>query len=84
MGAWILGIAWVGLNIGLPNWMLRLTGQQTNAPYIATWFAVSGLIYAIGGLFGGMLFDRYRRCGLTWPWYFSLDYYRTILLVGWL
>ena len=59
-GAWIAWAAFAGLNIGLPNLMLKL-GGESKAAYIATYFAISGLIYAIATIAGGYVFDELRE-----------------------
>ena len=45
-GAWVVGIAWLGLNIGQPNLMLKLAPQHANTSYIAVWFTLTGLSVA--------------------------------------
>lgn len=56
-GAWLLWVAYVGLNVGLPAAMLSLAPADKTAPHIGIYFAVSGLAYGLGAIFGGMLFD---------------------------
>jgi MFS family permease len=84
VGAWVMWIAWVGLNIGQPGLMLKLAPRQTNTPYIALWFTVTGLCYAASTILGGLLFDRYRDFTFTWAGRFTLDYYQMAFLLGWL
>ncbi len=82
IGAWILWIAYAGLNVGLPNLMLKLAPGQSNTPYIAAYFTVTGLCYAGNTILGGWLFDRYGRSTFS---FFggSLDYNHWIFLLGW-
>ena len=54
-GAWVLWIAYAGLNVCLPNLMLKLSPERSNAPYIATFYAVTGLCYAASTVVGGLL-----------------------------
>jgi hypothetical protein len=82
-GASVMSIAWVGLNIGQPNLMLKLAPRQTNTPYIALWFSVTGLCYAASTVLGGLLFDRYREVSFTCLGRFVLDYYHLAFLLGW-
>ncbi len=56
-GAWILWIAYAGLNVALPNVMLKLATPGDNSRYVATYFAVSGLCYGLGSLAGGLVYD---------------------------
>ena len=81
-GAWVMSIAWVGLNIGQPNLMLKLAPRQTNTPYIAVWFSVTGLCYAVSTVLGGLLFDHYREVSFTLG-RFVLDYYHLSFLLAW-
>ena len=62
IGAWVLWIAYAGLNVCLPNLMLKLSPERSNAPYIAAFYAVTGLCYAASTIVGGALVDQ---CG-TW------------------
>ena len=84
VGAWLLWIAWVGLNIGQPNLMLKLAPRHADTPYIAVWFTVTGLCYAASTIVGGVLFDRYRDFTFTWFGHFRLDFYQTAFLAGWM
>lgn len=82
IGAWTCWIAWAGLNIGLPNLMLKIAPGESNTPYIATWFAVADLCHGLSTILGGVLFDKYRNTvfgtlGIT------LDYYHVAFLFGW-
>ena len=60
-GAWVAWIAYAGLNVCLPNLMLKLSPQRSNTPYIATYFAITGLCYAASTIIGGWLFDEYAE-----------------------
>jgi len=82
VGAWILWIAYAGLNIALPNLMLKLSPGQSNTPYIAAYFTVTGLCYAANTILGGWLFDRYGKSSFEFLGN-TLDYNQWIFLVGW-
>jgi predicted MFS family arabinose efflux permease len=84
IGAWVMWIGWVGLNIGQPNLMLKLAPRQTNTPYIALWFTATGLFYAASTILGGMLLDRYSGASFTWLGRWVLDYYQTAFLLSWI
>jgi MFS family permease len=87
-------IAYAGLNIGLPNLMLKLASGQSsgatgclsasasNTPYIAAYFTVTGLCYAANTILGGWLFDRYGNSTFIFLGG-SLDYNQWIFLIGW-
>ena len=62
IGAWVLWIAYAGLNVCLPNLMLKLAPPQANASYVAAFHAVTGLCYAANTILGGVLVDHYK----TW------------------
>jgi MFS family permease len=82
VGAWILWIAYAGLNVALPNLMLKLSPGQSNTPYIAAYFTVTGLCYAANTILGGWLFDRYGKSSFEFLGN-TLDYNQWIFLVGW-
>jgi MFS family permease len=82
VGAWVLWIAFAGLNVCLPNLMLKLSPERSNAPYIAAFYAVTGLCYAASTIVGGALVDR---CG-TWTFSFCgsrIPFFAYLFLFGW-
>jgi hypothetical protein len=96
VGAWILWIAYAGLNIALPNLMLKLAPGQSgagatagssssasNTPYIAAYFTVTGLCYATNTILGGWLFDRYGKSSFELLGG-TLDYNQWIFVIGWI
>lgn len=85
-GASTLFIAYAGLNIGIPNLLLRLSppGEQKNE-YIASYYAWAGLAYGVGSLLGGQLFDW----AAAWRWSMDvagwrLDHFTWFFVIGWL
>jgi predicted MFS family arabinose efflux permease len=60
-GAWACWIAWVGLNIGLPNLVLGLSPRRADTPYIAVWLATTGFCHFLSTVWGGSLLDRYGQ-----------------------
>jgi MFS family permease len=84
VGAWTMWIAWVGLNVCLPNLMLKLSPSESNTPYIATYFAVTGLCVALSTVIGGVLFDLCRHERVALPGGLVLDYYHYSFLLGWI
>jgi hypothetical protein len=83
-GAWTMWIAWVGLNVCLPNLMLKLSPGESNTPYIATYFAVTGLCLALSTVLGGVLFDLCRHESVFLFGGLVLDYYDYSFLLGWI
>jgi MFS family permease len=83
VGAWVVWVAYAGINVCLPNLMLKLSPVESNTPYIAMYYAVTGLCYAVNTVVGGVLLDHYGDC--TWTCLgFALDYYQGIFLLGWI
>jgi MFS family permease len=83
VGAWGVWIAYAGINVCLPNLMLKLSPGESNTPYIATFYAVTGLAYAANTILGGALFDWLgdRTCTCFGV---QIGYYQGIFLLGWL
>jgi len=84
-GAWVVWIAYAGLNVCLPNLMLKLSPGDANTPYIATYYAVTGLCYAAATIVGGVMLDRFRDA--SWTLFgdaVALDFYQGSFLFGWL
>jgi MFS family permease len=84
IGAWVVWIAYAGLNVCLPNLMLKLSPRDSNTPYIATYYTATGLCYAASTIAGGELFDRLQDAtfvlfggALVW------DFYQVSFLMGW-
>lgn len=84
-GAWMMWVAYVGLNVGLPQAMLSLAPRRKSAPHIGFYFAVSGFAYGSGAIAGGALFDwcdnTFVRIALRDWW---LDRYSAFFIGGFL
>ena len=82
--AWLVWIAYAGLNVCLPNLMLKLSPPESNTPYIAVYFTVTGLCYAASTIVGGALFDSLG--GHTFHGFggVELDFYQAVFLFGWI
>ena len=65
-GAWLVWIAYIGLNIGLPNLMLKLAGPAAKASYVAWYFALTGVVYGVCSILGGALYQWLRDTEPTW------------------
>jgi len=61
IGAWVTWIAYAGLNVCLPNIMLKFSPHNSNTSYIAAYFALTGLCYALSTIAGGAIYDRYAE-----------------------
>jgi len=82
--AWLVWIAYAGLNVCLPNLMLKLSPGRSNTPYIALYFTVTGLCYAASTIVGGLLLDRFAESTITLFGGAEFDFYRCIFLFGWI
>jgi MFS family permease len=56
-GAWAVWIAYVGLNVALPNLMLKTARDGNAAPYAAAYFGITGLFFGGSTVLGGWLTD---------------------------
>ena len=83
IGAWVVWIAYAGMNVCLPNIILKLSPADSNAPYIAMYYAVTGLCYALNTILGGYLSDRFRDATFQFGGT-VFDYYDAIFLLGWI
>jgi len=45
----------------LPNIMLKFSPHNSNTSYIAAYFALTGLCYALSTIAGGAIYDRYAE-----------------------
>lgn len=85
VGAWVVWIAYAGLNVCLPNLLLKVSPRATDTPYIATYYAVTGLCYAASTIVGGELLDRTRDYTLLlFGDGLALDFYQWSFLFGWI
>ena len=84
IGAWVVWIAYAGLNVALPNLMLKLSPGEQKTGYIVSYYAISGLAVALGTILGGLLFDRYGDIQLTLTDGLKLDFYQASFLFGWI
>lgn len=60
-GAWIVWIAYAGVNVCLPNLMLRLSPAPARTAYVAAYQTASGLSVAASILLGGLAADYLRN-----------------------
>ena len=83
LGAWVLWIAYAGLNVCLPNLMLKLSPERSNAAYIAAFYAVTGLCYAMSTIVGGVLVDAYGNEVFPLPGGYCVGFFPSIFICGW-
>jgi hypothetical protein len=84
IGAWLAWSAYAGLNVCLPNLMLKLSPTGNNAPYIACYFAVTNLIYAASTVAGGYLTDHLKAAlPVLWLGGWRLSHFQYLLAAGW-
>ena len=83
VGAWVVWIAYAGINVGQPNLMLKLAPRPSSAAYVAAFHAVTGLMVAGSTIAGGCLIDRF--CGSRFrlfPGSWSLDIFQASFSLG--
>lgn len=83
-GAWVLWIAFAGLNVGLPNLMLGLSPRESSTSTIALYFAATSLAFGLSSILGGWIYDVWGKT----PGYFTAAFVGGWLVrslgVGWL
>jgi MFS family permease len=84
IGAWVLWIAYAGLNVCLPNLILKLAPPQANASYVAAYYAVTGLCFAANTILGGLLVDYCRTWTFPIVGSFYLRFFTFVFIAGWL
>jgi hypothetical protein len=84
VGAWMLWIAYVGINVGLPNLLLKVSPRGANTTYIATYYAVNGLALAASTIAGGLLFDALGGRWFYVPGLGSQDYWHAAFVGSWI
>jgi MFS family permease len=85
VGAWVLWTAYVGINVGQPALMLKLSPREGNAPYIAMFHAVTGVCMALSAILGGWLFDRWRGTPVAIPGTdIVLDFFQVAFFLAWI
>ncbi len=82
-GAWLVWSAYVGLNICLPNVMLKLAPAGESGSYIATYFGLTNLVYAIGTVAGGYLLEQAQQAAFEWQFAgVTMSYWPLLFLLG--
>lgn len=83
-GAWLAWIAYAGLNVCLPNLMVKLATVPDRAAYIASYFAITGVAYGISTLVGGAILERFKDTFFQFSGMPVWDIYDVMFLAGWL
>jgi MFS family permease len=79
IGAYVVWIAYAGLNVGLDNVKLKLAPADNNAPYLSAYYAISDLAYGISTVIGGIYFDQLLAKGRD-----AMAVYAGLFVAGWL
>ncbi len=82
VAAWVFWIAYAGLNVCLPNLLLRLSPRRFNPSYIAAFYAVSGVCYAASTVLGGVLVDHWGRATFSFAGY-ATAFFPGLFVFGW-
>jgi MFS family permease len=77
-GAYLVWIAYAGLNVGLDNSKLKFASADNNMPYVATYHSVSDFANGIAIICGGLLYDRLVAGGSD-----ALQLYAQLFFWGW-
>jgi len=83
-GAWAAWIAWVGVNVALPNLILKLAPPESNLPYIATYYTIDGLCYAASVIAGGVLCDWLKDLVVVVPGGGVWSGFACLFFAGWI
>lgn len=78
-GAFVVWMAYAGLNVGLDNIKLKLAPPDNNSPYLAVYYAISDLANGVATIAGGLFFDKLRAGGSD-----ALALYAGLFVAGWL
>jgi predicted MFS family arabinose efflux permease len=78
-GAYIVWIAYAGMNVGLDNLKLKLAPPDNNSPYLAVYYAANDLVNGVTMMAGGVAFDRLQSGGHS-----ALVLYAWLFAIGWL
>ena len=96
LGAWVVWIWFVGLNVGLYYLILKFSGPGRRTAYVATYETCTGFAYGCGALVGGLLTEYLTTLPAAFclmlrsePGMLSIlsirvDVYAYIFLAGWL
>jgi MFS family permease len=83
LGASAVWIAYAGMNVGLPNLMLKLAPPAEKTEYLSMYFTLSGLAYAGSTLLGGYLDDRFGGSVFSFGGW-EMSYAQCVFLFGWI
>lgn len=78
IAAYVVWIAYAGLNVGLDNVKLKLAPADNNAPYLSAYYAISDLAYGISTVVGGICFDQLLAKGRD-----AMAIYAGLFVAGW-
>jgi len=82
VGAWILWIAYAGINVAQPNLLLKLAPPEANTPYIALFQGLIDVSVALSTLLGGWLYDHYLHASCSVLPFGTFDFYHLAFLLG--
>lgn len=76
-GAFVVWIAYAGLNVGLDNVKLKLAPPDNNAPFVAVYHTVADLANGLTIIVGGWILDRLNAQGTQ-----AMTLYAELFVVG--
>ncbi len=78
-GAYVVWIAYAGINVGLDSLKLGLADPDNNGPFVAVYHSVSDLSNAVSTIIGGIIYDALSRDNLDQV----LTLYAWLFFIGW-
>lgn len=86
VGGWVCWVAYAGINIALSSLTIKLAGQGEASLYLAAWFGITGVIYGISTIVGGVCFDALVHWNITLQltenWQVTIDRYQLLFACG--
>ncbi|MFZ1933019.1 MAG: MFS transporter [Thermoguttaceae bacterium] len=84
VGAYVLWIAYAGINVCRPALMLKLAPPELNTSYVAVFDTVSGLCFAASAVLGGVILDACARWSGVTVAGVSFSFFPLIFIFGWI
>ena len=83
IGAYVLWVAYAGINTAMPKLMLSFSTPEHHAAYSAAWFATLHMAYGITIILGGLLFDFSKDVAAKmFPPEWQMDHFKVIFALG--
>ena len=80
IGAYLVWIAYAGINVGLDSLKLGLSDPDNNGPFVAVYHSVSDLSNAVSTIIGGIIYDALGQEDQE----YVLKLYACLFVAGWI